>query len=405
MKNFLSILTFIVTTVILSVSSTAQENKTDLYSYKQIKWQYKTNGPIHGSPIVTGNDIIFGSGDQYIYSMNKNTGKVNWRYKTQGAIYSTPVISENIIYCTSMDGNLYALKKQDGTLKWKFSSIKDKQKDIWDYHNCSPSISDGMVYFGNGDGTFFALDKKEGKVIWKYKTNGIIHATPIVNEEKIFFGNFDGYFYALNKDSGEELWKFNTVGQRWFPKGAVQQGAAIYNDILYFGSRDFNIYALNAQTGTGMWNMYEKGSWVIATPTVKDTLILFGTSDTHHFYAMDARYGRVKWKKKLNLNVFGQCETGKELAYFGALNGKLYAVNLENGKTAWEFQTEESKQKWDEVFDKNNELSKAFFEKNNNNGIKIYEEIHKLGSIVSKPLLDNGILYFTSMNGKIYAIE
>ena len=383
----------------------AQIINKDLNQFKKIKWEFKTKGAIHGSPVLSENVLYFGSADHHIYSIDKITGELIWKYKTGGPIYSTPALSGDKVFFTSMDGNLYALNKNKGTLLWKFLSPKDKQKDIWDYHNCSPLAADSKVYFGNGSGTFFALNEETGKTVWQFQTNGIIHTTPIINKENIYFGNFEGYFYALNKNSGKEKWKFNTVGQKWFPKGAVQQGAAIRENVLYFGSRDFNIYALNAETGTGMWNMFEQGSWIISTPTVKDTLILFGTSDTHHFYAMDARYGRVKWKKKISLNVFGQCETGKELAYFGSLNGKLYAVNLENGETAWEFQTEESKKKWDEIFDENDELSKSFFERNENNGLKIYEEIHQLGSIVSKPLLDKGILYFTSMNGKIYAIE
>jgi len=71
----------------------------------------------------------------------------------------------------------------------------------------------------------------------------------------------------------------------------------------------------------------------------------------------------------------------------------------------WEFQTEDSKIGWDKIFNKNNEISKSFMDKYGSNGNQFYGQIHNLGSIVSKPLLDNGILYFSSMNGKLYAIE
>jgi outer membrane protein assembly factor BamB len=383
----------------------AQSNKNDLLNFKSVKWNFETNGSIHGSPVKSSNSILFGSSDQHIYSVNKYTGALMWKFKTGDAVYSTPVISSTTVFCTSMDGNLYALDKKKGTLIWKFTSPADQQKDIWDYHNCSPSVSGEHVYYGNGKGTFFAINKNTGEEEWRYQTYGAIHTTPLVDGNKVYFGNFQGFFYALDRRTGKMLWKFNTVGQRWFPKGAVQQGASLHNNTLYFGSRDFNLYALNAETGTGMWNMYEQGSWIIATPVIKDTLLLFGTSDSYNFYALDNQSGRVIWKKELGLNVFGQCETGKKFVYVGSLDGKVYALSLKCGKIMWEFQTKESKEGWDEIFNENDKISKKFLEKYGEDAENFYGKIHALGSIISKPLLDNGVLFVTSMNGKLYALE
>ena len=405
MINNKLLLTFTIFFLSMIISVHAQKIKRDLIQYKNIKWTFETQAPIHGSPVESEQSIYFGSGDHCIYAVDKASGKLEWKYTTKGPIYSTPFIAGDKLFCTSLDGNLYALNKSNGKLLWKFLAEQDKQKDIWDYHNGSPLVDEDMVYYGNGNGNFYAINKDNGKKIWEYKTKAIIHNKPVIDKEKVYFGNFDGVLYALNKETGEKIWTFNTIGQKYFPKGAIQQGPTIHNNVVYFGSRDFNMYALNAETGTGMWNMYETGSWVIATPTIRDSLLLFGTSDTHHFYAMDARNGAVKWKKKININVFGQCETGDKLVYFGALNGKIYAINLLDGKTVWEFQTKESKDKWDKIFNAENKFSKKFIEVYGTKPKKFYDEIHSLGSIVSKPLLSNGVLYFTSMNGKLYAIE
>lgn len=405
MKNLKPLVAVLIIYWILLSIASAQTNRTDLIDYKTIKWKFKTNGAIHGSPVKSNNSVIFGSSDQYIYSVNMETGDLIWKYKTEGAVFSTPAVSTNTVFCTSMDGNLYALDKKDGTIKWKFTSPKDHQKDIWDYHGGSPTIHGNLIYYGNGEGSFFAINKNTGEEEWSYQTNGAIHSTPVIHENKMFVGNFNGFFYALDRKNGNQLWKFNTIGQRWFPKGAVQQGASLHNNMLYFGSRDFNIYALNAETGRGMWNMYEQGSWVIATPVVDDTLLFFGTSDTHRFYAMDNRTGQVIWKKKLSLNVFGQCEVGAKFIYVGALDGKVYALRKKDGKIMWEFQTEESKIGWKEVFNEHNKLSKRFIENHKHDMKGFYGKIHSLGSVVSKPLLYNGVLFVTSMNGKLYALE
>ena len=405
MKNLKPILVALIIFWSLVSIAVAQTDRTDLIKYNDIKWKFSTNGAIHGSPVKSDNALLFGSSDQHIYSVNKNTGDLIWKYKTEGAVYSTPLISQNTVFCTSMDGNLYAIDKESGTLNWKFKSAIDHQEDIWDYHGCSPSINDDLIYYGNGEGEFFAINKNNGVEEWSYQTEGAIHSTPIVNENKVFFGNFNGFFYALDSKTGNKLWKFNTIGQRWFPRGAIQQGASSHKNMLYFGSRDFNIYALNTETGKGMWNMYEQGSWVIATPVVADSLLLFGTSDTHRFYALDNRNGKIIWKTALSLNVFGQCEVGTRLIYVGALDGKVYALRKKDGKIMWEFQTEESKEGWDDVFNEHDRISKRFIENHKNDMKGFYEKIHSMGSIVSKPLLDNGVLFVTSMNGKIYALE
>lgn len=389
----------------LTTIAHSQEVNGDLTQYNHTRWTFETQGPVHGAPAENGQSIFFGSGDHNIYSVNKASGNLEWKYATRGPIYSTPVVDGNMLFCTSMDGNLYALSLTDGKLLWEFHSEEDRQTDIWDYHHGSPLVDNDMVYYGNATGSFYAINKDTGEKEWEVQTGGIIHTTPVVNDENIFFANFEGVLYAVNKQTGQEDWTFKTIGQQYFPKGAIQQGPSIHENVLYFGSRDFNLYAVNAETGTGMWNMYETGSWVIATPTIKDTLVLFGTSDTHHFYAMDARNGVVRWKKKINLNVFGQCETGQELAYFGALNGKIYAVRLTDGTTAWEFQTQESKEKWDDIFDPQGKFSKPFVEAYGSSAAAFYNELHSMGAIVSKPLLSDGVLYFTSMNGKVYAIE
>ena len=200
-------------------------------------------------------------------------------------------------------------------------------------------------------------------------------------------------------------WKFNTIGQQYFPKGAVQQGAAIAGETLFFGSRDFNIYALNAQTGTGVWNMYEQGSWVISTPVIKDTLLLFGTSDSYHFYALDLQNGRKKWRTDVDLNILSKATAGDKLVYVGSLAGKLYAMNLSDGSIEWTFQTQQSKENWHHVFNKNNEIRKDIYKINDMDIHKVYDQIHNLGSIISQPTLNEGVLYLGSMDGMIYAIE
>lgn len=383
----------------------SQEKKNDICSTPNIKWQIETGAPVYGS-IVYEKDLLYaGNQSGKLFAIEPDKGDVQWTYQTEGAINCTPVVKEGVLYFASMDGHVYALSAQNGSLNWKFSTGGEKQKDIWDYTLSSPVLKGDTLFYGSSDGNLYALDRHTGKKLWQFSTDGMIHTTPVIKGKQIFFGNFNGYFFALNMETMNLNWKFNTIGQQYFPKGAVQQGAAIAGETLFFGSRDFNIYALNAQTGTGVWNMYEQGSWVISTPVIKDTLLLFGTSDSYHFYALDLRNGRKKWRTDVDLNILSKATAGDKLVYVGSLAGKLYAMNLSDGSIEWTFQTQQSKENWHHVFNKNNEIRKDIYKINDMDIHKVYDQIHNLGSIISQPTLNEGVLYLGSMDGMIYAIE
>ena len=44
-------------------------------------------------------------------------------------------------------------------------------------------------------------------------------------------------------------------------------------------------------------------------------------------------------------------------------------------------------------------------ERYNNDFIKIYNDFFRLGSILSTPWIEDGILYFGSSDGSVYALE
>ena len=177
----------------------------------------------------------------------------------------------------------------------------------------------------------------------------------------------------------------------------------VQNGTVYFGSRDYNIYALDATTGTGFWNMKERGSWIVATPLLFRDRIYFGTSDSHTFYAMEAEYGDIVWKLPLNMRAYGSAIEVNETIYFGCFNGKLYAVDPDNGEILWTYQTEGSRENYRNVYDENDEFSDAFVTIAQDYS-KMEDAILSLGSILSTPVEMDGTIYFGSSDGQLYAV-
>lgn len=367
-------------------------------------WKFTSGAAVYSSATISGSSLFIGSGDMNMYSLDKNTGSLNWKFGTKGAVHSTPAVLGDYVYFTSSDGTVYSLHKNNGKMAWLFATRGEQKKDIWDYYLSSPVIEKGIVYTGSGDSSVYALNAMSGALIWSFKTNGIVHATPVVYEGVLYVGSFDGNFYALDAATGKLVWKFKTVGDAYFPLGEIQKAAVVFENTLIFGSRDYNIYALDAKTGTGKWNMKETGSWIIATPFVHNRNIYFGTSDSHRFYCMDAATGEIKWKLPVNMRVYGSaCLAGTNIA-FGCFNGKMYFVNPGTGGVNDFFQTEESKTQYSQVYTAEDGFRTGFILYGDD--YKVSEsKILALGSILSTPLVENGIMYFGDSCGNIYGLK
>ena len=374
-----------------------------IYSQEAI-WKFKTDGRIYSSPAQNGENVFFGSGDGFLYSLNKKTGKLNWKYKTGGAVHSSPIISNGVVYFGSGDGKLYAIDEQKGLLKFKFSSDGEHQYDLWDYYLSSPTIEEGIVYWGSGDSSLYAIGAKSGVLIWKFATQGVVHASPVFSEGIIYIGSFDGHFYALESKTGKLLWDFNTIGDAYFPKGEVQKAALVDSGTVYFGTRDYNIYALDTKTGTGKWNMKEPHGWIIATPTEYKGNLYYGLSDGHKFYCQDKKTGFLKWELPLNMRAYGSAVVFNDLIFFGCFNGKLYGVDYATGKVKWVFQTDGSKQNYAKVYSADDNFSPDF-KLYGQDYLKSEETIHTLGSILGTPLIDKGYIYFGSSDGNFYCVK
>lgn len=381
--------------------------------FNEVKWKFKTNGRIYSSPIIKDNVSFIGSNDNNFYAIDIRTGKELWRFETNGPVNSTAAIYDNKAFFTCGDGYFYAVNILDGKLIWKFKTNGESTKDIWDYYLSSPVVYKDKVFFGSGDTNIYALDAQNGSLLWSYKTSGIVHASPAINDDTLYCGSYDGNMYAINAITGLLKWKFKTVGDEWFPQGDIQGSPTIANGMVYFGSRDFNVYALNEKTGTGMWNFKVPGSWVSSTPSTKEVngnkMLYFGTSDLHNFSAVSALMGEqnseLKWSISIPFNVFGGTTLVNDIGYFGGFDGRLYAVDLSNRQVLWTYQTEASKDNYSKIFDVNGKYTKEYIRAYETDLNKQYEMILSLGSILSTPAVENGVIYFGSTDGYVYAIQ
>lgn len=392
---------------------------------KGIKWQFKTQGAIISSPAIAKGIVYVGSSDGALYAVDQNSGQQKWKAQTRGPVASSPAVADGLVFFLSFDGGFYCLDANTGVRKWRYATGFERRFEAKSLHGStpaeqtvpdphdvflsSPAVANGCVYFGSSDGNVYALDEKNGVLQWKFETKGPVHASPAIVDKTIYIGSWDSYLYALDAESGAEKWRFKTGEDPIiYNQVGFQSSPAVLDGVVYVGCRDAHLYAIDAATGRKKWDYPTSKSWVNVTPAVFGGSVYFATGDTRRFHAVDSRNGRLRFTVPVLTVIFSSPAIADGLAYFGNLNGSLYAVDIKTGSVAWEFQTEASKKDVLQFLNPDRTRKNEF----SINGFGDFEDMYvywyknfSLGAIVSSPVVDQGEVYFGSADGNLYALN
>ena len=247
--------------------------------------EIKTDGPVHGTPVIDKNKIYIGGWDAVLHALNVETGKEIWHFAlgTQTGfkgIQSSVAVSDGKVLFGARDPHFFALDSETGKLIWKYDA-----ENSWILS--SAVVKDNTVYVGTSDTyALLALDLKTGKEKYRLKTNGYVYSSPAIAGNTIYFGDFTGNFFALNLlSSGKEFNSVSTENRKQFAS------ATLKNDLLDFGytaqNEDLTFYDNNKKV---MDQFYRLGP-IISSPFVSSNTIYFGSADGF-LYAYNLQKGK-----------------------------------------------------------------------------------------------------------------
>jgi outer membrane protein assembly factor BamB len=217
-------------------------------------------------------------------------------------------------------------------------------------------------------------------------------------------------FYAIDAQTGKLSWRFKTGEQpEYHVLEGIQASATCSNGMVYFGARDGFFYALNATIGKLSWKYAADNSWVLTTAAVQNGKVYIGTSDTYLFLAFDAKTGKQLFKYKANGYVYSSPALTANTAFFGDFTGKLFSISLKNGKLSGAY-TMPGRDKNAATVLRSDTLDYGYLTKDKNNAlystsVTTMDRFYTLGAIVSSPAINNGVIYFGSTDGYLYALK
>lgn len=247
---------------------------------------------------------------------------IRWRFRTGARVFASPTIGSNgTIYIGSVDGTFNALNPE-GHLLWSYAASGS-------IFSSAAVSSAGHIYVGCDDGTFLAFHPS-GRVLWSDRREHPFDSSPVIGDDGTVYVGADG-LHAYTPRGGRR-WRARTGGHVFAPPVVHPR------QLVVFGTQSGDILAFH-DTGRTAFRTHLEGS-VLGGVTVLETGAMIGVTTAGDVVALD-RDGTQRWRIQLqDTAVRSTPAVGLDgNIYIGADNGRLYALDSENGQERWQFQT------------------------------------------------------------------
>jgi outer membrane protein assembly factor BamB len=149
---------------------------------------------------------------------------------------------------------------------------------------------------------------------------------------RVYAAGFKGEVIAFDLASGHSVWRTKT-------KAAISGGPAASSDLVVVGTSAGEVIALTAADGKILWRVRLNGE-ILAAPAISDRAVAVRTVDGK-LRALSPKDGHDLWTQeqqvpRLSLRGTSRPVIAGELTLCGFDNGKVIAVNMNDGSLQWE---------------------------------------------------------------------
>lgn len=208
------------------------------------QWRFETDNYILRFPYIN-NDSIYIAGNYLsnkeieeggatrIYAINLKTHNLIWQYESEDGLAKSLWANDNSIIFVGYQDYLVSIDSQSGLEKWR------KNTGNWVQSFKVYDLLGNTLIYSSANAFLKAVDINTGDIIWDYNIDGVFNyaiGNAILEDNKLYFISQQGDLYAIDANNGQLIWKY--------PTGLESRDSiAVYNDHIYISSTDGNIYA------------------------------------------------------------------------------------------------------------------------------------------------------------------
>ncbi|MCU0640074.1 MAG: PQQ-like beta-propeller repeat protein [Candidatus Krumholzibacteria bacterium] len=313
------------------------------------EWKKKFNAPVTSSPAISGRNVVFGCRDGYIYSFGMD-GTLKWKYAAGDGVGASPWIGNDWIIGADYKGNVFRLDARTGGRTWILGT---GEKII-----SSPRADATMVIAGTTGGRIIAIDASDGRRLWTVVVGKSIWASPTLGEDYIIAAATDGSLSRLSR-SGAVQWNSKQDGTIYSSPLVIQN-----ENLVIFGSGDKSVRAVSLADGRLVWRT-ETGGDMRGSPAFDGTNIYIGSEDgILHALSLD---GAKIWNAGIRGAIRSTPLIKDGLLYVTSYGSGLTVLRCADGTPVAEYRAE--------------------------------------SPVYSSPALDDGLLFFGTMQGFLHAVS
>jgi outer membrane protein assembly factor BamB len=153
-----------------------------------------------------------------------------------------------------------------------------------------------------------------------------------VDGERVYAAGRKGDVAAFALASGHQIWRTHT-------KAPLGGATGVGGGLVVVGSSDGDVIALDAAKGAVLWHVHVNGE-ILSAPAIGARAVVLRTADGK-LRGLAIKDGKELWQQeqlvpRLSLRGVAQPVIAGDLAVCGFDNGKVVAVNSNDGTIAWE---------------------------------------------------------------------
>ena len=148
---------------------------------------------------------------------------------------------------------------------------------------------------------------------------------------------YNQFVQAIDLETEREIWQFPAEADR---SQTFYAPPAISSDgLVILGGYDQKVYALSTASGRPepIWIFDEATDRIIGGPAISGEIVLVPSAD-HKLYALDLNNGRSVWAQPFESDhaLWSAPLVDGDTVYLASLDHTVYALDLESGRLIWE---------------------------------------------------------------------
>lgn len=179
----------------------------------ELKWHLNDHGIRNrGASAAIHGDLLYIISANSLFIIQPDNGNIIVRkaYPFSVDVTSTPLLTDKLIIFGTVDNGLVAVDKETLEYKWNYLTndalvytapyIRKEASTI----ETSPVLAGNTIYFGASDGAIYGVNKDDGKLVWKHATGAPVFGSVAISGNTLVAVDLGGNVYAFCGTSADK---------------------------------------------------------------------------------------------------------------------------------------------------------------------------------------------------------